>query len=152
MKVPSTLMHTHAVNISLAETPTTKDVRGLLAEESRLVVLPSHLGIDGAGKIRDYTNDAGRPRGDVWENVIWGDSITVEPGTSPESAELSLFQAIHQESDVVPENIDAIRAITETEDAATSVARTNESLGVGRDLVGVQGRVEDAAPDAAGDD
>ncbi|MFW6317749.1 MAG: glyceraldehyde-3-phosphate dehydrogenase, partial [Halorubrum sp.] len=42
-----------------------------------------------------------------------------------------LFQAIHQESDVVPENVDAIRALCSDLDAEASVARTDEALGVG---------------------
>ncbi|MEF8800186.1 MAG: glyceraldehyde-3-phosphate dehydrogenase, partial [Halolamina sp.] len=42
-----------------------------------------------------------------------------------------LFQAIHQESDVVPENVDAIRAVTETAGKAESIATTDETLGMG---------------------
>ena len=48
-----------------------------------------------------------------------------------EGSDLYLFQAIHQESDVVPENIDAIRAVTGSADAEESIARTNETMGVG---------------------
>ena len=42
-----------------------------------------------------------------------------------------LFQAIHQESDVVPENVDAIRAVAGTADAAESIATTDDALGMG---------------------
>jgi len=39
------------------------------------------------------------------------------------------FQAIHQESDVVPENVDAIRALMGTEsDWRASVARTDAAI------------------------
>jgi glyceraldehyde-3-phosphate dehydrogenase (NAD(P)) len=62
----------------------------------------------------------------VWENAIWGESITVEGGD-----ELYLFQAIHQESDVVPENVDAIRAVLGTADRRESIERTNDALGMG---------------------
>ncbi len=42
----------------------------------------------------------------------------------------SFFQAIHQEADVVVENVDAIRAMMGTEkDADRSVRMTNEALG-----------------------
>lgn len=41
------------------------------------------------------------------------------------------MQAIHQESDVVPENVDAIRAMLELEsDSAKSIAKTNENMGI----------------------
>ena len=36
MKVPATLMHTHALNVTLSGTPTTAEVRDLLADEDRL--------------------------------------------------------------------------------------------------------------------
>ena len=42
---------------------------------------------------------------------------------------LYYFQAIHQESDVIPENIDAIRALMGTEsDWRASVAKTDAAI------------------------
>jgi len=141
MKVPTTQMHAHSVNVTLESAPSAADVRELLAAESRLFLIPETLGIDGAGKLKEYTRDAGRPRGDVWENCIWGESITVE------GRDLYLFQAIHQESDVVPENVDAIRAIAGSADREESMRRTDEALGLGEPLV-----ASDAVPEAAADD
>lgn len=126
LKAPVTLMHTHSVNVTLEETPADADeVRDLLREESRLFLIPEHLGIDGAGKLKEYALDAGRPRGDLWENCVWEESVAVE------GDDLYLFQAIHQESDVIPENVDAIRALTDSAGQAESIERTNEAMGVG---------------------
>lgn len=125
MKVPATLMHTHSVNVTLESTPTAEEVRDLLGDESRLFLIPETMAIDGAGKLKEFANDADRPRGDIWENCIWEESIGMEDN------DLYLFQAIHQESDVVPENIDAIRAVTESADANESVSTTNETIGIG---------------------
>ncbi|MFB6154453.1 MAG: type II glyceraldehyde-3-phosphate dehydrogenase [Haloferacaceae archaeon] len=125
VKVPATLMHLHSLNVTLEETPTAAEVRDLLAGESRLFLVPGEADIDGAGKLKEFAMDTGRPRGDLWENCIWEDSVSVVDD------DLYLFQAIHQESDVVPENVDAIRAITETADRAESMATTDEHLGVG---------------------
>jgi glyceraldehyde-3-phosphate dehydrogenase (NAD(P)) len=124
LKVPATLMHMHSVNVTLEHETDAEAVRELLADESRLWLIPGDLDVDGAGDIKEFALDMGRPRGDVWENAIWAESISVE------GRELYLFQAIHQESDVVPENVDAIRAVLETEDAETSMARTNSALGL----------------------
>jgi glyceraldehyde-3-phosphate dehydrogenase (NAD(P)) len=124
LKVPATLMHMHSINVTLEAEPDSAAVRDLLGDEDRLWLMGADLDIDGAGDVKEYALDRGRPRGDVWENAIWAESITTE------GPELYLFQAIHQESDVVPENVDAIRAVLGTADAETSMARTNEALGI----------------------
>ncbi|MGA9403346.1 type II glyceraldehyde-3-phosphate dehydrogenase [Haladaptatus sp.] len=125
LKVPATLMHMHSINVSLESEPDAQDVRELLESQSRLFVVPEHMDIDGAGKLKEYAMDRGRPRGDFWENCVWGESVSMEGN------DLYLFQAIHQESDVVPENVDAIRAVTNTADAEESIETTNDALGIG---------------------
>ncbi len=61
------------------------------------------------------------------ELVIWKESI------KSFGHETYLTQAVHQESIVVPENIDAIRAMTRlAETAAESMKMTDESMGLGR--------------------
>ena len=139
LKVSATQMHVHSLNVSLETTPETADVRQLLADESRTFLVSGQSGIDGTGRLKEYAHDAGRPRGDLWENCIWEDSISMEGN------DLYLFQAIHQESDVVPENIDAIRAIEGGTDAAESVAITDDRLGIGLGFSG--DRQPPAAPE-----
>ncbi|MFB6268756.1 MAG: type II glyceraldehyde-3-phosphate dehydrogenase [Halobacterium sp.] len=124
MKVPATLMHMHSVNVTLEAEPDASEVRELLAEQSRITVLDERLGIEGSGQLKEWALDRGRPRGDLWENCLWGESVTTE------GRDFYCFQAIHQESDVVPENVDAVRAITDSADAAESVATTNDALGI----------------------
>jgi glyceraldehyde-3-phosphate dehydrogenase (NAD(P)) len=125
MKVPATLMHVHALNVTLDERVTAAHVQALLEQENRLYVIPEGMGIDGVGKLKNFALDAGRPRGDLWENCIWGESIAVR------GRDLYLFQAIHQESDVVPENVDAIRAVMGLEPQDESMRLTDDRLGVG---------------------
>jgi len=125
MKVPATLMHVHALNVTLEERVTAAHVQALLEGENRLYVIPEGMGIDGVGKLKNFALDAGRPRGDLWENCIWGESIAVR------GRDLYLFQAIHQESDVVPENVDAIRAVMGLQAQDESMRRTDGSIGVG---------------------
>ncbi|MFO8115546.1 MAG: type II glyceraldehyde-3-phosphate dehydrogenase [Halorubrum sp.] len=127
LKAPVTAMHTHSVNVTLEAEPNAAAVRDLLGDESRVFLIPEGVGIDGAGALKDYAGDIGRPRGDVWENCVWEESISVE------GRDLYLFQNVHQEADVVPENVDAIRALLTDTPRAESVARTNESLEMGLD-------------------
>ncbi|WP_264782000.1 type II glyceraldehyde-3-phosphate dehydrogenase [Haladaptatus sp. T7] len=125
LKVPATLMHMHSINVSLEAEPDAEEVRELLERQSRIFVIPEHMDIDGAGKLKEFAMDRGRPRGDFWENCVWGESVSMEGN------DLYLFQAIHQESDVVPENVDAIRAVTNAADAEESIETTNDALGIG---------------------
>ena len=127
LKAPVTAMHTHSVNVTLESAPTDADIRDLLGSENRVFLIPERAGIDGAGALKDYAADVGRPRGDLWENCVWEESISVQ------GRDLYLFQNVHQEADVVPENIDAIRALTTDVSREESVTRTNEALGVGLD-------------------
>ncbi|WP_232700473.1 type II glyceraldehyde-3-phosphate dehydrogenase [Halobacterium wangiae] len=124
MKVPATLMHMHSVNVTLEAEPDADEVRDLLAEQSRIFVVDPALDIGGSGDLKEYALDMGRPRGDLWENCLWGESVTTE------GSDFYCFQAIHQESDVVPENVDAVRAITDAATAEESVATTNDALGI----------------------
>jgi glyceraldehyde-3-phosphate dehydrogenase (NAD(P)) len=117
-------MHMHSVNVTLEAEPDADEVRELLGEESRITVVDGDLGIEGTGQLKEWALDRGRPRGDLWENCLWGDSVTTD------GRDFYCFQAIHQESDVVPENVDAVRAITDSADAAESVATTNDALGI----------------------
>jgi glyceraldehyde-3-phosphate dehydrogenase (NAD(P)) len=116
-------MHLHSLNIEMNKQCTTDDVIDLFAAQSRIRFVGQ--GITSTAEIMELGKDLGRPRGDMWENCIWDKSITVDEG------ELYFFQAIHQESDVIPENIDAIRAMMELEsNGARSIEKTNKAMGI----------------------
>jgi glyceraldehyde-3-phosphate dehydrogenase (NAD(P)) len=117
-------MHMHSINVTLEAEPDAGAVRDLLDGQSRTFVIPEWLGLDGAGALKELAQDSGRPRADIWENCIWGESVSME------GDDLYLFQAIHQESDVVPENVDAIRAVLGEAGQEESIERTNEAMGL----------------------
>jgi len=123
--VPATLMHLHSVTVTLRSAPTTEEILERFGEEPRLQLITTESGCDSCADIQEYARDTGRPRGDVWENCIWADAIHVTDNR------LTFFQAIHQQADVVPENVDAVRALAGTADATESRARTDDALGVG---------------------
>jgi len=125
LTVPATLMHVHSVNITLDNVPTVSALYELFEQQSRIFLVPAELAIDGTAKLKALADDCGRPRGDLWENCLWKESIAIEGN------ELYLFQSIHQEADVIPENIDAIRALDGELSAAASMALTDQRLGIG---------------------
>ena len=74
-------------------------------------------------EVMEMARDIGRKWGDLHEIFVW------EDGAKLVGDRLYYFQAIHQESDVVPENVDAIRALMGTEpDWRASVARTDAAI------------------------
>src|SRR2546422_2818858 len=77
--------------------------------------------------ILEMARDLSRNRSDLYEIAVWRDGVHVLDGKR-----LFYFQAVHQESDVVPENVDAIRALLEIQkDGRKSMDKTDKSLGIG---------------------
>lgn len=125
VKSPTTLMHLHALNVELKKRASEEDVIKVFEERPRIRLVSGRDRIKSTAEAMEFAKDLGRPRGDMWENVVWRDSISINKG------ELYFFQAIHQESDVVPENVDAVRAMLEMEkDGASSIKKTNKALGI----------------------
>jgi glyceraldehyde-3-phosphate dehydrogenase (NAD(P)) len=124
MIVPTTMMHMHAITMDLKKQATREDILKIIEKHPRMGLVRKSTGITSTAELKEYAMDLGRSRSDLWENGIFEDSVAVV------DKELYLFQAIHQEADVVVENIDAIRAMTGTvKDPATSIRMTNEALG-----------------------
>jgi glyceraldehyde-3-phosphate dehydrogenase (NAD(P)) len=122
LRVPTTLMHVQSIAIDLHGRPTTESVVADLEQEPRVRLLENRFDLNDCASIKTMAADAGRPRGDVWENCFWKESITVEGNR------LYCLQAIDQRAIVVPENIDAIRALAGDAEATSSMANTNTSL------------------------
>ena len=89
------------------------------------MVVEAAAGLDSTAALMEYAKDLGRSRNDLYEIPVWKESINVVDN------ELFYMQAVHQESDVVPENVDAIRAMLEMEsDNEKSIAKTNKAMGI----------------------
>ncbi len=127
VKLSTTLMHFHALNVELEKDFEPQDIVDLYAGSPRILFVSGEENINSTAEVMELARDLGRSRSDMFENVIWKDSISKYHG------ELYFFQAIHQESDVIPENVDAIRAMLELEsDGAKSIAMTNKKMGIGK--------------------
>jgi glyceraldehyde-3-phosphate dehydrogenase, type II len=124
IKSPTTFMHLHVLNMKLKKDCDAESVKKLFLSRPRIRMIAD--GISSTAEIIELGRDSGRPRNDMWENCVFRDSVSVDDG------ELYFFQAIHQESDVIPENVDAIRAMMKLEkDGMKSVEKTNKSMGIG---------------------
>lgn len=125
VKASTTLMHVHTIVAELGSEVTTEDVIKVLEKAPRVRLVSSKDGIKTTAQIMEMARDLGRDRSDMYEIVVWRDGIKVVGNT------LYLYQAVHQESDVIPENIDCIRSMCKVEqEASASVSKTNRSLGI----------------------
>lgn len=125
LKIPTTHMHVHTFMISLKDKAATKDrVIDVLNNTTRIILVSSKNGFKTTGQVLDYGRELGRWRSDLYELVVWKDSINVIDG------ELYLYSGVGQEAIVVPENIDAIRALTGGYSRDGSIRLTNQTLNV----------------------
>ena len=97
----------------------------LFEAHPRIRVVSLAEGFLGNASLFRYARDLGHPRGDMYEIGAWTDSI-VKSGK-----DIMFCINIPQESVVIPENIDAIRAAMKMQtDRLAGVAETNKYLGM----------------------
>jgi glyceraldehyde-3-phosphate dehydrogenase (NAD(P)) len=124
MIVPTTMMHMHAIRITTKKEVSRDRVIELVKNHPRLGLIKKSAGIRSTAELKEFAMDLGRPRSDLYENCIFEESIYAS------KTDLCFFQAIHQEADVVVENVDAIRAMMGGQkDGPTSIKTTNDALG-----------------------
>lgn len=121
--VPTTLMHQHNVMVELESNVSVDDIIETFEKTSRVRIVDVSQGLGSTAEIMEYAKDLGRSRGDLFEIAVWKESINIADN------ELYYMQAIHQESDVIPENIDAIRAMLKMETKPKkSIYQTNKNM------------------------
>jgi len=124
--VPTTLMHLHSVIVKLKRSVTAGDVIALWERTPRVTFVSGSEGILSTAKVMEMARDMQGPRSDLMEIAVWRDGVHIVGDT------LYYYQAIHQESDVVPENVDCIRAMFKlTQDNMESIRKTDAALGLG---------------------
>ena len=122
--------HLHAWNVELTRPAAKDEVLAAFRAAPRIAFLHMHEGIVALNSTIEMMADLGRPRGDLWEVGLWEDGLTVSGG------ELFYNYQVYNQAIVVPETIDAIRALTGIEtDGAASIAKTDQALGVLREFV-----------------
>ncbi|MDR2698092.1 MAG: type II glyceraldehyde-3-phosphate dehydrogenase [Candidatus Methanoplasma sp.] len=127
IKASTTLMHLHTVTAELQKESSTEEILEIMRASPRVKLIKSGSGLKGTAEIMELGKDLGRDRSDMYEVVVW------EDGVKAVGRMLYYYQAVHQESDVVPENVDCIRSMCKLEeDACASVSKTNKALGIVR--------------------
>jgi glyceraldehyde-3-phosphate dehydrogenase (NAD(P)) len=124
--VPTTLMHMHVIEVMLKNTPCVSIEELRKQGRGRIVTVSSTLA-DSTGKLLEIARDIGRPRNDVYENIVFTNMFSCREDR------LVLIQAVHQEAIVIPENIDVAYGIMNIEtDVYKVVDKVNSLLGIGQ--------------------
>ena len=125
IKVPQTLSHLHYWNVKLKKQASKEEVLNAFKTSSRIKLIQYDQGLVSNNTIKEMFLDMGRPWGDMYEVALWEDMLKVH------GDELFYAYVVDNQAIVIPETIDAIRALTGIEtDGAKSIAKTNESLGI----------------------
>jgi glyceraldehyde-3-phosphate dehydrogenase (NAD(P)) len=126
VKVPETLSHLHYWNVRLTRAASKEEVIAAFRTSSRIAFIQYGDGLSANNAVKELMLDLGRPHGDMYEVAIWEDMLKVE------GDELYYAYLVDNQAIVIPENIDAIRALMGTfPNGRESIAITDKSMSVG---------------------
>jgi len=122
---------THGHIITVLATPkkslSIESTKELLGAHPRIRMVSLAEGFLGNASLFRYARDLGNPRGDMYEIAAWEDSIVMS------GKDVMFAINIPQESVVIPENMDAVRACMRMqEDRIEATNTTNKYLGIGK--------------------
>lgn len=127
VQVPETLGHLHAWTVELTREASREEALAALDSSSRILLVDSRTGLSAINAIKEWMADSGRPNANLYEVAVWSDLLAVR------GRELFYSYMVDNQAIVIPETIDAIRALSGHEpDADASIARTNDALGIGQ--------------------
>ena len=124
--VPHTLSHVHTLRVKLKKETTKEDVVSLFNSTPRIVVGKGSEGFFDTAQIAEYYRDF-RTRYDMPELFIWDEPLDAS------GKYLYVMASVHQESIVVPENVDCIKAMCGMEpDRMKAIYETDKAMGIAK--------------------
>ncbi len=131
VKVPETIAHLHYWNVQMPRRATKEEVLDAFATSSRIAPIRISDGLVSLNTVKELMADRGRPYDNLYEVALWSDMLRVE------GDELFYAYMVDNQAIVIPETIDAIRALVGTvRDGSESIAMTNTALGIDAQLIG----------------
>jgi len=130
VKVPETLAHLHYWSIQMTRAASKDEVLNAFRTSSRIALINTGDGLVALNTVKELMADRGRPHDNLYEVALWADMLRVQ------GDELFYAYMVDNQAIVIPETIDAIRALTGTARAAhESIVRTNTALGIDTSLM-----------------
>ncbi|MBE2199489.1 MAG: type II glyceraldehyde-3-phosphate dehydrogenase [Anaerolinea sp.] len=129
-KASHTQTHNHYWIVEMTREASREEVIDAFRAAPRIAFIRMADGIVALNSTIELMKDLGRPRGDMWEVALWEDVLTVN------GSELYYTYQVYNEAIVVPETVDAIRALSGTvTDGRESIRMTDEAMGIRRDFL-----------------
>lgn len=126
VKVPETLAHLHYWVVEMTRAASRDDVLTAFRSSTRIAMIRYDAGLSAINTVKELMSDAGRPRADLYEVAVWEDMLRVQGN------ELFYAYMVDNQAIVVPETIDAIRALSRAEPVGKrSITKTDLALGIG---------------------
>ena len=130
VKVPETLAHLHYWSVQLTRQASKDEVLGAFRTSSRIALISINDGLAALNSVKELMADRGRPHANLYEVALWADMLRVQ------GDELFYAYMVDNQAIVIPETIDAIRALAGTvRDGSESISRTNAALGIEASLI-----------------
>ncbi len=121
VKVPTTLAHLHTVRLELSEDLEAEELKAIFEKTPRITLLS---GYTSTAHVMERFRDFGRKRYDMQEVAVFEESISVDDGIA------YWIHTVHQESIVIPENMDCIKAMLGEKEKWDAIYETDKSLGI----------------------
>lgn len=129
-KAAHTQTHNHYWIVTLAREASREEVLDAFRAAPRLAFIRMSDGIVALNSTINLMQDLDRPRADMWEVAIWEDVLSVN------GREVYYTYQVDNQAIVIPENIDAIRALYgQITEGRESIGITDEALGVRREFL-----------------
>ena len=130
VKVPETLAHLHYWSVQMTRQATKEEVLDAFKTSSRIALIRIDDGLVALNSVKELMSDHGRPHANLYEVALWTDMLRVQDD------ELFYAYMVDNQAIVIPETIDAIRALTGVvTDANVSIAKTNAALGIETEFI-----------------
>ena len=125
VKVPETLGHLHYWSVQMTRHASKDEVIEAFGTSSRIALIRISDGLEALNTVKELMADLGRPHDNLYEVALWADMLRVQ------GDELFYAYMVDNQAIVIPETIDAIRALTGMpKTASESIAMTNAALGI----------------------
>ncbi len=122
---PENVGHLHYWTVELTREASRDEVLAAFSRNTRIAFIRASDGITALNVTADLMLELDRPRGAMWEVALWEDILTVE------GREAYYAYQVDNQAIVVPENVDAIRALAgRVRSGLASIELTNRTLGV----------------------